>query len=262
MLQRKFNEIKYHNYVRREKLKKDKQTYEYFWSNRKFYSIDQYRKDYVEQWMLPKIKNKNVLDYCCGNGSMAIWMIKHKAAQATGIDLSDVSIDNAYMAAEKDGLHHKCKFQVMDAEKMEFPNGSFDIIYERGALHHLDLSKAYSEIARVMKPNGFCICIEALKHNPLIHYYRRKTPQLRTPWEIDHILGKKEIESAKKYFNKVEILGFFYLVSLFAVPFKNTKVFNPIFKILNDIDNIILSLPYIRWQAWQIVFTLSEPTCL
>jgi ubiquinone/menaquinone biosynthesis C-methylase UbiE len=61
----------------------------------------------------------------------------------------------------------------MDAEKLEFSDGAFDIVYESGVLHHLNFSKAYSEIARVLNPRGEAICIEALRHNPIIQYYRR-----------------------------------------------------------------------------------------
>jgi hypothetical protein len=85
------------------------------------------------------------------------------------------------------------------------------------------------------------------------------TPHLRTKWEAEHILRKKDIEMAKSYFNRVEILGVFHLATIAAVPFRNLPVFNPILTFLETVDNIFLKLPILKWQAWQVVFILSEP---
>ena len=86
------------------------------------------------------------------------------------------------------------------------------------------------------------------------------TPLVRTAWETDHILTKKSIEGAKKYFNKVEILGHFHLVSICAVPFRGVPwMFNFFLTIFEWVDDILLRLPFIKWQAWQAVFVLSGP---
>jgi hypothetical protein len=84
------------------------------------------------------------------------------------------------------------------------------------------------------------------------------TPHLRTEWEVEHILRKENFEVAKKYFNKVE-LHFYYLFTLLAVPFRKLPIFITLLSILEKVDNLILKLPFIKWQAWQIVFVLSEP---
>ena len=101
----------------------------------------------------------------------------------------------------------------MDAERLAFQDRSFDVIVVNGVLHHLELREAYVELARVLKKNGRIMCIEALAHNPLINLYRRKTPHLRTEWEVDHILRMRDIEIARKYFGKVRV-RFFHLASL------------------------------------------------
>jgi len=82
---------------------------------------------------------------------------------------------------------------------------------------------------------------------------------LRTEWEAEHILTKKDINLAGKYFEKTE-KRFFHLFVLLAVPFRNIPfVFNPLLDFLGLIDSLILSLPLINWWAWQIVFILSWP---
>jgi len=101
----------------------------------------------------------------------------------------------------------------------------FDIVTEYEVLHHLNLDRAYDEMARGVKPDGQAICVEALGNNFLINYYRRETPGLRTPWEVDHILKKSKIFGAQRDLQEVNILGLSCLSTLAAVPFRRTPAF-------------------------------------
>jgi SAM-dependent methyltransferase len=125
-------------------------------------------------------------------------------------------------------------------------------------LHHLDLEKAYRELARVLKPEGQAICTEALRHNVCIHAYRRLTPHLRSAWETDHILGRKEIGMARSYFGRVEVLRFFHLATILAIPFRRRRFFDSLRKSLEVVDRGLLTLPVLRWQAWMAVFVLGR----
>ncbi|MFH2011544.1 MAG: class I SAM-dependent methyltransferase [Pseudomonadota bacterium] len=229
------------------------------WDNMKYYSVERKSRKTVFDWFTNNCKGKKVLDYCCGNGDDSFIIAGDGASEIIGIDLSEVSIENCKKRTLQEGLEGKMSFQVMDAESLEFKEGTFDIVNEYGALHHLNLEKAYAEIARVLKKKGEFICTETLGHNPIINYYRKRTPNLRTPWEVEHILKKKDIYMAEKYFNKVEILGFFHLFALAAVPLRNSAGFNMILSALETIDSVLLKLPLLKWQAWQVVFVLSEP---
>jgi ubiquinone/menaquinone biosynthesis C-methylase UbiE len=229
------------------------------WSNMKYYAVERKSRKIALDWLAGHCRNKRVLDYCCGNGEDSFAIAKDGAEEVIGIDLSEVSIQNCRERAVALGLEKKAIFRVMDAEALEFEDNSLDVITEYGALHHLNLNKAYSEMARVLKSDGQCICTEALGHNPIIHYYRKRTPQLRTDWEVDHILRKADIEKAYTYFTSVHILGFFHLATLAAVPFRNVPGFPFILSSLEMLDALLLKLPGIKWQAWQIVFVLSRP---
>ena len=109
-----------------------------------------------------------------------------------GIDISDILVKNALKSIDATN-RNLINFFVMDAENAGFRSSSFDVVYEKGTLRHLNLRNAYSELSRIGKPTGKVICIEALKYNPFIHLYRRLTPHLRTQWEVRHIFGKREI---------------------------------------------------------------------
>ena len=232
--------------------------YEHHFSNMKFYSISAKSFAYRDQLLYRDIAGKTALDYCCGNGEIAIEMAKRGAAKVYGIDISTVAIQNATELAQKAGVGHICEFKVMDAEHTEFPAGHFDVIHEYGALHHLDLPAAYKELARMLKPDGRVICTETLRHNPLIHWYRKRTPHLRTEWEVAHILGIPEIEGASRHFASVAIRTF-HLAALAAVPFRKSGVFKPMLGLLNKVDDLLTVIPGLRRMAWVAVIEFSKP---
>jgi len=46
---------------------------------------------------------------------------------------------------------------------------------------------------------------------------------------------------------------------LAAVPFRKTRLFRPLRKLLDSVDNLMLRVPFIGRFAWQCVYILSEP---
>ena len=229
-----------------------------FNSNRKFYTIANSSVEFVQQWLQKRVPGAKVLDYCCGEGPITL-RLAAAGAQAWGIDISPVSVENARRSAREKGLSDRATFEVMDAEATTFPDDFFDVIVVSGVLHHLDLGKAYAELARILKPTGEVICTEALRHNLAIHAYRKLTPHLRSEWEVDHILGKPEIERARESFDGVKVAKFFHLASIAAVPFRNVPGFDLLRRALDAVDTVLLRIPGLRWQAWMAVFVLSRP---
>lgn len=146
----------------------------------------------------------------------------------------------------------------MDAENLDFAADTFDVIVCNGVLHHLDIDAALPELARVLKPDGVIVAMEALGYNPLINLYRKMTPHLRTAWETDHILTLTELNKAKKYFRQVDV-RYFYLATLAAIPFSGTPLFRPVMVIVEALDALLMRLPLIKLMAWQMVFTLKNP---
>lgn len=254
---RKREEAEFHDRLRSASLADDPAEFEHLTSNKRFYSIDRRSRRFIEEWLIARCHGKRVLDYCCGNGMYSMVVARNGGA-AVGIDISPVSIENAQRSARDEGLAHRATFEVMDAEAMTFPDGSFDYACVAGVLHHLDLPKAYAELARVLRPGGAVVSLEALGHNAVINAYRRRTPHLRTSWEAEHIIRMEDIELAKRYFKRVEYT-FFHLATLAAIPFRSTPLFNPLLAGLELADRVLLRVPLLRTQAWMIGFVLAEP---
>lgn len=236
----------------------DQEEFEQHFSNMKFYSISRSSFAYRDTLLFKNIKGAVALDYCCGNGEVAIEMAKRGALKVVGIDISPVAVENASALAKAAGVDAVCEFKVMDAEHTEFTNGTFDIIHEYGALHHLDLPTAFAELSRILKLGGKLICTEALRHNPLIHWYRKRTPHLRTEWEVEHILGFPEIKSGRSHFASVN-LRTFHLAALAAVPFRKAFFFKSLLSLLDLTDRALLFIPFLDRMAWVAVVEYSRP---
>ena len=156
-------------------------------------------------------------------------------------------------------LHKNENIDVLyDGKKIPFDDNSFDVGIEYGALHHVDLDAALAELARVLKPEAKMLCVEALRHNPIIHLYRKRTPHLRTEWEVEHILGIESFKIMEKYFEKIDV-RFFHLTALGLVPFRKTFLFPLLLPVFNFIDRILLSSQLIGKFGWIMAVELSHP---
>jgi ubiquinone/menaquinone biosynthesis C-methylase UbiE len=221
----------------------------------KYYAItrnsDRYYKDYLRESCAGKV----VLEYGCGMGSNAFWLAE-QSARIVGIDISDGAIEMAREKAARQDLRN-VEFQVMDAERMSFEDGSFDVVCGTGILHHLDVETSLGELARVLRPDGKAIFMEPLGHNPALNLFRRVTPKFRTPDE--HPLLRKDIKLMRRYF-RVTRCRFFHLFSFGAIPFLPTRVFFPVLEFLDGLDRGLFRLaPILGYLAWYAVITLEKP---
>ncbi len=107
---------------------------------------------------LAKIKpGDSVLDVACGSGNLTLTARTYAGptGKVHGIDASPEMIDVARKKAARRGTG--VVFDVGLAEKLAFPDATFDVVISRLAIHHLpdDLKRAaFAEILRVLKPGG------------------------------------------------------------------------------------------------------------
>jgi ubiquinone/menaquinone biosynthesis C-methylase UbiE len=254
---RKKEEVRFHSKRETDRLTMDETEFLGKYSNKKFYSITRESRKVWDEWLFRRCQGKVVLDYCCGLGNTAVLLARH-GAKVVGIDISETEIRTARARAQEAGVSENILFSVMDAESVGLRDRAFDLIFCAGVLHHLRLDLAYRELSRVLKADGEVICIEAVGHNPFFSLYRKLTPGLRTAWEAKHILRIGQVNHAKRFFRRVDV-RFFHLLGLLAVPLRKGKFFDPVLRILEFVDRLILQLPLVRLLAWQMIFTLAEP---
>ncbi|HZE67961.1 MAG TPA: class I SAM-dependent methyltransferase [Pyrinomonadaceae bacterium] len=100
-------------------------------------------------------KGKRVLEIGCGVGTDGVQFAK-AGALYTGVDLTAAAVELAKKNFELRGLSGT--LQTADAEKLGFPDESFDVVYSHGVLHHTpDTKQAISEVHRVLRPGGQAI---------------------------------------------------------------------------------------------------------
>jgi SAM-dependent methyltransferase len=219
------------------------------------YAILHDSRIFYESFIREHARGARLLEFGCGKTAMGS-RLGGDAREIVGIDISDVAVKEAADRATASGL--PAHYQVMDAERLEFPDGSFDLICSAAILHHLDLNKAYSEIARTLKPGGHAIFMEPLAYNPVINLYRRLTPDMRTPDE--HPLTMADLKLANTYFDYVDV-RYFSLATLAAIPFRNVRwLFGRLLNGLEAVDRGLFKLiPFTRRYAWQVVIVLGAP---
>ena len=92
-----------------------------------------------------------VLDAGCGEGTLSI-MMAQKGAIVTACDLSGPNIDASRRYALENKIGDKIEFLIGDAEKLPFPDNSFDLVVSSHVLEHLpDFDQGFKEIMRVTK---------------------------------------------------------------------------------------------------------------
>jgi len=258
--ERKNSERQWANFSRDKRLANSQgETKEKHRGNAKWYSTTQLSLNYRDNWLAQRVPGRVVLDYACGDGLETLKAARMGAALAIGIDVSNVSVANATGYAARQGHADQCVFIEGDCEATGLPDRSVDVILCSYMLHHLDLTYAYPEMYRILKPGGCVLACEALNYNPLIKMYRKLTPEMRTEWEKEHILSLKDVRAAKRFFDVGEI-RYWHLFSplggfLRGVP----KLFGVTMPLLNAVDRTLVRIPGVQLMSWQFSFELFKP---
>lgn len=96
----------------------------------------------------------DVLDLGCGTGGDAIYFASN-GISTTGLDVSPTALDLARQRADSAGV--TVSWIEGDVLDLPFPDASFDLLTDRGCLHHIavgDQPRYAAEAARVLRPGG------------------------------------------------------------------------------------------------------------
>ena len=219
-------------------------------------SVELREKEFHDKIFAEKTRARVAPFYSLVTRSRKAYLLAKNGAEVIGIDISEEAIRQSRDRAHALGLDD-IEFHEMSAQALQFEPGSFDVVCGSGILHHLDLPIAYREVARVLKPQGTGVFYEPLGHNPIINWYRRRTPDLRTPDE--HPLLATDIDLAREYFSDVQV-SYFHLTTFAAYPLRKLPGFRAAISCFDLLDRGIFGLlPFTRKQAWIAVLALSDP---
>ena len=97
------------------------------------------------------VKGQKVLDLGTGTGVLPRNMYKF-GAEWTGTDISPEQIEQAKKLSEEAGMN--IDYQTVSAEKLDFPDESFDVITACQCFWYFDHEKVAPEFSRILKKDG------------------------------------------------------------------------------------------------------------
>ena len=101
--------------------------------------------------ILPDFTDRDVLDLGCGYGWHCKYAAEHGARSVLGIDISQRMLDTAI---EKNSDSRIC-YRQSDMEDLDFPDGSFQVIFSSLAFHYVaDFEGLMERIGRWIAPGG------------------------------------------------------------------------------------------------------------
>lgn len=126
---------------------------------------------------------RHVLDVGCGPGFFSV-LLARLGYEVTAVDYTE----NMLTEARKNAAHYgvDIDFRRMDAQKLDFEDGIFDLVISRNVLWNLEQpEQAYREWLRVLKPNGTLMNFDG----NFYYYVTDAEYGDRTRWEHKHMQG-------------------------------------------------------------------------
>lgn len=172
---------------------------------------------------LPGNKRPLALDVGCGTGSVAI-PLAERGFSVVAVDHSPEMIEIARRKAEDKNVIDKIHFVIGDAEKLSYPEGTFDFVTCQGVMHHLaDKGPALKEIRRVMRKPGHLYIsepVEIFSRVRLLGFLGKMFHFLRREKDIEAPLVKND------FLRQIESVGGisydYFLV--FYIPFLPSRL--------------------------------------
>jgi SAM-dependent methyltransferase len=120
------------------------------------------------RYLSPELVNgKSVLEIGCGMGTHAEMLIRN-GARLVAVDQTPFAIESVRRRLSLKQLDAAVMRQ--DAEKLAFRDGSFDVVWTWGVIHHSrSTEQCVEEIARVLKPGGRVMIM--VYYRPSLVYY-------------------------------------------------------------------------------------------
>ncbi|KKP48339.1 MAG: Methyltransferase domain protein [Candidatus Woesebacteria bacterium GW2011_GWA1_33_30] len=232
----------------------------YYWVREKNSHYKYFNNLWIEQiqTMLPKKKYQNTLDLGCGTVEF-YELIKDKLnSNYLGVDLSP---DMLNIGRKK---YKNIRLLEADAENLQIKDSTFDLIIGRGIIHHLpEPVKGCEEAYRVLKKGGYFIVSEPYS-NIFLKLIRKIYYRLSNHFSDTHksFSGDELSNLLIKSGFVIKEIGFWGVLSFpFAFPdilptYKFVPL--PIFKLLVQLDKIIVKIPFIKKMAWHIIILCKK----
>jgi ubiquinone/menaquinone biosynthesis C-methylase UbiE len=191
---------------------------------------------------------KKALEIGCGTGIFTA-LLARSGADITAVDLSPELAGRA----SADNAAANARFLVMNVEKLDFPDNSFDCVCGSSVLHHLNLPKALPEMQRVLRPGGTFVFTEPNMLNPQI-MLQKIIPPLKA------LMGDSPDETAFFRWGIVRTLTAAGFSGARAVPFDFLHPWTPgaIAPAADKVCTFLEKIPLLREIAGSLLITATK----
>src|SRR2546425_1959812 len=193
---------------------------------------------YVTRHIRPGVE---VLSVGCGPGViLRATSALHPTIKAAGID---ISVDRIEEAIQRNRENPHVKFVCGDAQAMQFPPDSFDLVFSRMLLQYLqEKERAVAEMVRVCRPGGV-VLLQDLDGQLLWHYPEDPL--------VQGMVGKVVAALAATGFDPFVGRKLFWLARMAGLKNLNAQV-ECYHLIVGEIDPLIL-------QQWELKLEIARP---
>lgn len=196
-------------------------------------TVSLFKKDFYQRLGgLEIFRNKKVLDVGCGDGEDAL----HISEFAKGVVGIDIQVHDNWKSVK----NSKLKFELGVGEKLPFKSNSFDALFIKDVLHHVDdIEKTLKEVRRVVARGGLVVVVEGNRYNPLFYIHMTKFGG------HEHLPQKKFKAVIRKYFRKSRFVHF----ESHFIPFINEPLFKFIIFVEKAIGRIGILKPILSYNV-------------
>lgn len=170
--------------------------------------------------LLESTQPENILEVGCGYGRLLEKIRKrgNTTAELVGIDISEGILAAAQESQEKQGLN--IRYKKDDAQKLSFPDETFDTIITSHVLHHVeDIGQAVREAWRCLKKDGtYIVSLHSTKDRPNIVEYRKWIAKSFGRDEIANGCERVNFENFSFYLNIFKSYSSKFLMSSLVIP--------------------------------------------
>ncbi len=112
--------------------------------------------------MLPTASGRpDILDIGCGSGAQTIELALCSGGRVTAVDIHEPFLRALEESAREAWLEDRIQTRTMSMEQLDFPDGTFDLIWSEGAAYVVGLEKGLAAWRRLLRPNG-CAAVSEL----------------------------------------------------------------------------------------------------
>jgi ubiquinone/menaquinone biosynthesis C-methylase UbiE len=107
--------------------------------------------------MLPQMDKPRILDIGCGSGIPTLELARLSNGEITGIDIDQNALDKFTRKIKEVGLTDRVQAVNCSILDMDFPDGSFDVIWSEGSIYAIGFERGLREWRQLLKRDGYMV---------------------------------------------------------------------------------------------------------